>query len=50
MCGLSFDEMCLMNIGDALDFIYTYVEMKNPKEERSRKATQKDIDGLFHGN
>ena len=33
-----------MNIGDALDVVYTYIDLHDPNKKRVRNATQADID------
>jgi len=47
MAGLTLDDMELMTIGECLDYIENYVEIKAGKqEEKTRKATQEDFDAF----
>ena len=46
-CGISFEEMDSMTIGNVLDVVYTYIDLHDPKKKRVRKATQADIDRMF---
>lgn len=43
-CGLSYADRESMNIGDALDIVYTYIDLHNPDRKQTRMATQEDID------
>lgn len=43
-CGLSFDELENMSIGNVLDVIYTYIDLHDPNKKKTRMATQADID------
>ena len=43
-CGLSFQELENMSVGNVLDVVYTYIDLHDPKKEKVRKATQADID------
>ena len=43
-CGLSFKELENMSIGNALDVIYTWIELHDPNRKVVRNATQEDID------
>lgn len=42
--SLTLDDMELMTIGMILDYIEEYIDQKNPKKKRTRKANQKDFD------
>lgn len=45
MVGLTLDDLEMMTIGECLDYIENYVNIKNGKqEERTRKANQDDMD------
>jgi len=47
MAGLTLDDMEFMTIGECLDYIENYVEIKTGKqEEKTRKATQEDFDAF----
>lgn len=41
---LSNDDLENMTVGMCLDYIDEYVEQKNPKKKRTRKASQDDFD------
>jgi len=42
--GLSNEDMDDMTIGMCLDFVYVQIDMKNPKKQSTRQATQTDFD------
>lgn len=46
-CGLGFEELRRMSVGNVLDVVYTYLDVHDPKKQNVRKATQKDIDRFF---
>ena len=46
-CGLSYEELRHMTVGNALDVVYTYIELHDPDRKTSRAATQEDIDRMF---
>lgn len=47
LVGLTIDDMHYMTIGQCLDYIENYVEIKTgKKEEKVRKATQDDFDAF----
>lgn len=43
-CGVGFEEMQNMTIGNVLDVVYTYIDIHDPNKKRTRLATQDDID------
>lgn len=47
--GLSYDDMAVMNIGDVLEYCYTWAEHHGAEKKSSgvREATQADIDAFF---
>ncbi|HFJ9448154.1 TPA: hypothetical protein ACGW2Y_005203, partial [Bacillus tropicus] len=47
-CKLSKEDLEDMTIGDCLDYIDEYVELRNPKKEQenTRKATQDDFNNF----
>lgn len=44
--GLNYDDLEMMTIGMCLDFVDEYIDNKNPKKKKERKATQKDYDSF----
>lgn len=47
LVGLSIEDLEMMTIGECLDYIDNYVDIKNGKqEEKVRKATQDDFDAF----
>jgi len=47
MAGLTLDDMEYMTIGECLDYIENYVDIKNGKQKTTtRKATQEDFDAF----
>lgn len=47
LVGLSIEDLGMMTIGECLDYIDNYVDIKNGKqEEKVRKATQDDFDAF----
>lgn len=46
-CGLTFEELSNMSIGNVLDVIYTYIDLHDPKRKQVKNATQEDIDRMF---
>lgn len=48
--GLSYDALGDMNIGDVLDYVYTWTEFKNPDNQpTARNATMRDIEAFANG-
>lgn len=48
-CKLSMEDLEVMTIGDCIDYIDTYITMKNPDESKKsnvRQATQTDFDNF----
>lgn len=45
--SLAFEDLKAMNIGDALDYVYTWIEYHDPDRPKTRKATQEDLDRLY---
>lgn len=49
---LSFEELDMLTIGNVLDYIYTYFNLRSKQDDAAngkptiRKATQADIDAL----
>ena len=43
---LDYADMDLMTIGGCLDYIDTYIDLKNPDREVIRNAGQKDFDNF----
>ena len=43
-CGISFEEMENMSVGNVLDVVYTYIDLHDPNKKHVRNATQADID------
>ena len=43
-CGITFEEMENMSVGNVLDVVYTYIELHDPNRKNVRPATQADID------
>lgn len=41
---MSTTDLAMMNIGDALDFVYSWIESKEGTDGGTRMATQEDID------
>lgn len=47
LAGLTLDDMEMMTIGECLDYIENYVDIKNGKQEETiRNATQEDFDSF----
>ncbi|BAM46353.1 hypothetical protein AXY_02210 [Amphibacillus xylanus NBRC 15112] len=47
MVGLTLDDLEMMTIGECLDYVENYVNIKHGKQEdRVRKATQDDFDSF----
>ncbi len=47
MAGLTLDDMEYMTIGECLDYVENYVNIKTGKQEdKVRKATQEDFDSF----
>lgn len=44
--GLTMDDLEIMDIGDILDYIETYIEEKSLSKKDIRKATQADFDSF----
>lgn len=42
--GLDWDDIEYMTIGMCLDYMNEYIEQKDPKKKKTRKASQKDFD------
>ncbi|PGR60994.1 hypothetical protein COC44_11975 [Bacillus cereus] len=43
---LTYWDLEVMTIGDCFDYIAEYSEMKNPGQEKVRKATQEDFNAF----
>lgn len=43
---LDHSDMGLMTIGGCIDYIDTYIDMKNPDREVTKQADQKDFDNF----
>lgn len=47
MVGLTLEDMEIMTIGECLDYVENYVDIKNGKqEEKVRNANQDDFDSF----
>lgn len=47
MVGLTLEDMEMMTIGECLDYVENYIDVKNGKqEERVRQANQDDFDSF----
>lgn len=47
MAGLTLEDMDMMTIGECLDYIENYVDVKNGNQEETvRQATQDDFDAF----
>ncbi|WP_405100816.1 hypothetical protein [Oceanobacillus sp. FSL H7-0719] len=47
MVGLTLEDLDMMTIGECLDYVENYVDIKNGKqEEKTRQATQDDFDSF----
>lgn len=44
--GLQLEDLNILTVGMVLDYITEYVEYKNPKQPKTRKATQADFDAF----
>lgn len=44
--GLNYADMELMTIGGCLDYIDTFIDMKNPDREVIKQAGQRDFDNF----
>lgn len=48
--GLSSADMDRMNVGDVLDYVFSWIEFHDPekaKKPKKKKANQADIDALL---
>ncbi|MCF3941566.1 hypothetical protein LZD48_00175 [Oceanobacillus sp. APA_J-2(6-2)] len=47
MVGLTLEDLDMMTIGECLDYVENYVDIKSGKqEEKTRRATQDDFDSF----
>ena len=47
LVGLTMEDMEYMTIGECLDYVEEYIDIKNGKrEEKARKPTQDDFDSF----
>jgi len=44
--GLNLDDLNILTVGMVLDYIREYIDQRNPKKVRRRKATQADFDAF----
>lgn len=45
-CGLTMADLEVMDIGDVLDYIETYIDEMTPENQKVREATQADFDSF----
>jgi hypothetical protein len=45
-CQLTNSDLEIMTIGNCLDYLQEYLDLKNPKRVVKRKASQKDFDAF----
>ena len=47
MVGLTLEDLDMMTIGECLDYVENYVDIKSGRqEEKTRQATQDDFDSF----
>jgi hypothetical protein len=44
--GLRLEDLHILTVGMVLDYIKEYVDQRNPKKVRRRRATQQDFDSF----